>query len=74
MRDESNKRGGKVLGMPLVALRVLFNGLYALSGLLFIFSYLYRNNQYYYLTDPYFGWAILCLFLGFFINLVYATK
>jgi hypothetical protein len=71
---ESNKRGGKVLGIPLVALRALFNALYGLSGILFVLSYLYRNNQYYYLTDPYIGWAILCLFLGFFINLVYATK
>jgi len=50
------------------------NGLYALSGLLFVISYLYRNNQYYYLTDPYIGWAIICLFLGFFINVVYATR
>jgi hypothetical protein len=56
------------------ALRFVFNGFFALSGLLFLLSYLYRNNQYYYLTDPYLQWAIVCLFLGFFINLVYATR
>jgi len=58
----------------LVALRLLYNGLFGLSGLLFVLSYLYRNNQYFYLTDPYIGWAILCLFLGFFVNLVHATR
>jgi len=73
LKDESNK-GRKVLRRRLVALRALMNGLYALSGLLFVISYLYRNNQYYYLTDPYIGWAIICLFLGFFINVVYATR
>ena len=72
--SESDKQGGRVLGIPMFALRLIYNGLFGLSGILFVLSYLYRNNQYYYLGDPYIGWAVLCLFLGFFIDLVYATK
>jgi len=65
---------GRVRSRKVRALRFVFNALFGLSGLLFVLAYLHQSGVYAYTPDVYFQWAIVCLFLGFFINLVYATR
>jgi len=71
--DERDKKQEDATIIPLAHLKFVFAGAYALSGLLFIFSYLTRPAvPYTQSVDPYFYYAMLLGVSTAVLSLIYA--